>query len=191
MIRHPLLMIVAVCGAFGLTPAASAQSDWGVVLNGHAVHVNAEKHWNEDNWGLGFEKEFNSLGHWVTAAVANGFKDSMDNPSYMAGASVKRRFRMFSNHLYVDAGVVAFYMTRHDVRHNEPFPGVLPAVTFGSRHLAVNVTYMPGSVVDDVTHANSVDPAMSGVFFIQLKLDASLFGLGGRRSSGTIAEASE
>jgi antimicrobial peptide resistance and lipid A acylation protein PagP len=185
-----VLMMVAV-GAVGMTQTAQAQSDWGVVLNGHAVHVNAEKHWNEDNWGLGFEKEFNSSSHWVAAAVANGFKDSMDNPSYMAGASLKRRFRMFSDHLYFDAGIVAFYMTRHDVRHNEPFPGVLPAVTFGSRRIAVNVTYMPGSVVDDVTHADKIDPAMQGVFFIQLKLDASLFGLGAHRASGTFAQAAE
>jgi hypothetical protein len=190
MIRRAVVLVVAV-SALGITSAVHAQSDWAVVLNGHAVHVNAEKHWNEDNWGLGFEKEFNSSGHWVTAAVANGFRDSMDNPSYMVGASVKRRFRMFSDHLYFDAGVVAFYMTRHDVRHNEPFPGALPAVTFGSKHVAINVTYMPGSVVDDVTHANSVDPAMNGVFFIQVKFDASLFGVGGHRGSESVAQATE
>jgi hypothetical protein len=190
MIRHGALVIVSV-GAFAATQPVLAQSDWGVVLNGRAVHVNAEKHWNEDNWGLGFEKEFNSSGHWVTAAVANGFKDSMYNPSYMAGASIKRRFRMLSNRLYFDAGLVAFYMTRHDVRHNEPFPGALPAITFGSRRLAVNVTYMPGSVVDDVTHANRIDPAMDGVFFIQLKFDASLFGFGSHRTAGALARADE
>lgn len=190
MIRQVGLVIVAVA-AFGVTEPIRAQSNWGVVLNGHAVHVNAEKHWNEANWGLGFEKEFNSSGRWVSAAVANGFKDSLDNPSYMAGASLKRRFRMFENHFYFDAGIVAFYMTRHDVRHNEPFPGALPAMTFGARRVAVNVTYMPGSVVDEVTHANRVDPAMEGVFFIQVKLDASLFGFGSRRSAGAFAQADE
>jgi len=190
MIRHAAVVLVII-SAFSVARTVSAQSDWGVVVNGHAVHVNAEKHWNEDNWGLGFEKEFNSSSRWVAAAVANGFKDSMDEPSYMAGASIKRRFRMFSDHLYFDAGIVAFYMTRQDVRHNEPFPGALPAVTFGSRRFAVNVTYMPGSVVDDVTHANKVDPAMRGVFFIQLKLDASLFGFGGHRAAGTVAQTTE
>ena len=184
-------LVVTAAGALVVTQPAIAQSDWGVVLNGHAVHVNAEKHWNEDNWGLGFEKEFNSSGHWVTAAVANGFKDSMDNPSYMGGVSIKRRFRMFSDRFYFDAGVVGFLMTRHDVNHNAPFPGALPAMTFGARRVAVNVTYMPGSVVDDVTHANLLDPSIRGVFFIQLKLDASLFGLGGRRSAGTFAQADD
>ncbi len=35
--------------------------------------------------------------------------------------------------------------------------------------------------VDRVTSAQLVDPNMKGVFFIQLKLDASLFGFGGKR----------
>jgi hypothetical protein len=54
-------------------------------------------------------------------------------------------------------------------------------VTFGSKRVAVNVTYMPDGVVDRVTHANLTDPDMGGVLFLQLKLDASLFGFGGRR----------
>ena len=151
------------------------------MLNGRAVHVGAKKHWNEENWGLGFEHEFNSSGRWVKVALANGFKDSLDEPSYMAGGGIKRRFRMFSDDLYFDVGVVGFFMTREDVDHNRPFPGALPAVTFGSKRVAVNVTYMPEVVVDDVTHANLRDPDMNGVFFIQLKLDASLFGFGGRK----------
>jgi hypothetical protein len=165
-----------------LSRPIAAEGTWGIVLNGHAVHVNAEKHWNDDNWGLGFEKEFNSSARWVGAAVANAFKDSMDNPSYMAGGTIKRRFRMSSNHFYFDAGVVGFMMTRHNVNHNEPFPGALPTLTFGARRFAVNVTYMPGSAVEDVTHAKLLDPAISGVYFIQLKLDASLFGVGPKRA---------
>ena len=191
MTRHTAAFVLISLGEFGAGQPALAQSDWGVVLNGHAVHMNAEKHWNEDNWGLGFEKEFNSSGRWVTAAVANGFKDSMYNPSYMAGGTIKRRFRMFSDRLYFDAGLVGFLMTRHDVRHNAPFPGALPTMTFGSRRFAVNLTYMPASVVDDVTHANRVDPAMQGVFFIQFKLDASLFGFGPHRADGVLAQASD
>jgi hypothetical protein len=153
-----------------------AEGDWGIVINGRSVHLNAEKHWNEDNWGLGFEKELNSSSRWVATAVANGFKDSMDNPSYMAGMSIKRRFRAPSDHLYFDAGLVGFMMTRHDVRHDAPFPGVLPTITFGARHFAVNVTYMPGSAVDYVTHAKLLDPSITGVLFIQLKLPVGGFG---------------
>ncbi len=161
---------------------AQAQGDWDIVVNGRAVHVNAAQDWNEENWGLGFEHEFGSSSRWIKVALANGFKDSVGEPSYMAGGGLKRRFRMFSDNLYFDVGVVGFLMTREGVNNNQPFPGALPAVTFGSKRVAVNVTYMPPSVVDRVTKAFVTDPDMAGVFFLQLKLDASLFGFrGGQR----------
>jgi hypothetical protein len=167
--------------------AAFAQSDWGLVLNGRAIHVNAAKNWNEDNWGLGFEREFNSDGRWVKVVLANGFRDSVNKPSYMAGGGLKRRFRLMSDEMYVDLGIVGFMMTRADVNHNRPFPGALPAMTFGARHFAVNVTYMPEAVVDHVTKANLQDPQMRGVFFLQLRFDAALFGLAGRRAGQPLA----
>jgi hypothetical protein len=172
-------LVIATAGL--AANSAFAQSDWDVVVNGRAVHVNAERDWNEANWGLGFEKEFRSGGPWVKVVLANGFKDSVSEPSYMAGGGLKRRFRMFSDDLYFDVGIIGFLMTRGDVNHSQPFPGALPAMTFGSKHVAVNVTYLPDAAVDRVTHANLVDPQMHGLFFVQLKLDASLFGFGGGR----------
>jgi hypothetical protein len=163
--------------ALGSSASIQAQGgDWDVVLNGRSIHVGAKKKWNEDNWGIGVEREFNSSGRWVTVALANGFKDSLDEPSYMAGGSIKRRFRMSSDDWYFDVGVVCFIMTRADVDQHRPFPGALPAVTFGAKRVAVNVTYMPEVAVDSVTHQKLRDPEMDGVFFVQLKLDASLFG---------------
>jgi hypothetical protein len=111
-------------------------------------------------------------------ALANGFEDSMGNPSYMAGGGIKRRFYLRSDDFYVDLGGVAFLMTRENVNGNQPFPGVLPAATFGFKRVAVNVTYMPESIVDRVTSSKRHDPSLEGVFFLQLKLDASLFGFG-------------
>jgi hypothetical protein len=175
-----LLTTVAVFCAGLPGGRALAQSDWDVVLNGRSVHINADREWNEDNWGLGIEHEFNSSSRWVKVALANGFKDSTGQPSYMAGGGLKRRFRMFSDSLYFDVGVVGFLMTREGVNHNQPFPGALPAVTFGSKRVAVNVTYMPDSIVDRVTKANLSDPNMAWVLFVQLKLDSSLFGFRGR-----------
>jgi hypothetical protein len=181
MIYRAYLSALVVVAAVVAGPLAQAQGDWDVVVNGRAVHVNAEREWNEENWGLGFEKEFNSGSRWVKVALANGFKDSIGESSYMAGGGLKRRFRLFSDDLYIDVGVVGFLMSRKDVNDSRPFPGALPAVTIGTRRVAVNLTYMPDSVVDRVTHANLTDPAMNGVFFSQLKLDAGLFGFGGRR----------
>jgi hypothetical protein len=190
MNRDTWISVVAAVVALGTTVSIQAQGDWDVVVNGRAVHVGAKKPWNEQNWGLGFEREFDSSGRWVKVALANGFKDSLEHPSYMAGGGIKRRF-LFSDDLYVDVGVVGFFMTRKDVDHNRPFPGALPAVTFGSKRVAVNVTYMPDIVVDRVTNVKLRDPDMDGVFFIQLKLDASLFGFGGRRQMLAAATENE
>jgi hypothetical protein len=172
--------IAGVLAAFCHTAAAQSNGSWDVVLNGRAVHVNAARHWNEDNWGLGVEHEFATTSPWVKVALANGFKDSMGNPSYMAGGGIKRRFTMGSQDFYVDLGGIAFMMTRQNVNRNEPFPGVLPAATFGFKRVALNMTYLPEAVVDRVTNSKKHDPSMEGVFFLQLKLDASLFGLGRR-----------
>jgi hypothetical protein len=190
MNRDTWISVVAAVVALCTTVSIQAQGDWDVVVNGRAVHVGAKKPWNEQNWGLGFEREFDSSGRWVKVALANGFKDSLEHPSYMAGGGIKRRF-LFSDDLYVDVGVVGFFMTRKDVDHNRPFPGALPAVTFGSKRVAVNVTYMPDIVVDRVTNVKLRDPDMDGVFFIQLKLDASLFGFGGRRQMLAAATENE
>jgi hypothetical protein len=181
MDNRALWAAAAVVGCGVLMDDARAQGDWDVVLNGRSIHMNAAKEWNEDNWGLGIEREFDTGSRWVKVAVANGFKDSLGEPSYMAGGGVKRRFRLVSDDFYVDLGVIAFLMTRDDVKNNQPFPGVLPAMTVGGKRIAVNFTYLPGSVVDRVTSARLRDPQLDGVLFIQLKLDASLFGVGGRR----------
>lgn len=177
MQRSTWIVCLAVVLA-SLCHNASAQSEgaWDVVLNGRAVHMNAARNWNEDNWGLGFEREFASTSPWVKVALANGFKDSMGNPSYMAGGGIKRRFNVGSNDFYVDVGGIAFVMTRENVNGDRPFPGMLPAATFGFKRIALNLTYLPESVADRVTKSRRYDPSMRGVFFLQLKLDASLFG---------------
>jgi hypothetical protein len=171
--------------------AAQPDSAWDVVLNGRAVHINAAENWNEENWGIGIEREFSSTGPWIKVALANAFDDSMGNPSYMAGGGLKRRFHIRSDDFYVDVGAVAFFMTRDGVNGNDPFPGVLPAATFGFKRVALNLTYMPETIVDRVTNTSMHDPSMEGVFFLQLKLDASLFGLGRRNGQWLAQESPE
>ena len=186
--RHATrICLAAALACLSHTAAAQSAGGWDVILNGRAVHMNADKDWNEDNWGLGIEHEFSSTGRWVKVAMANGFQDSVGDPSYMAGGGIKRRFRFGSENFYTDLGGVAFLMTRESVNGGKPFPGLLPAATFGFKRVAVNVTYMPESVVNDVTHSHKYDPSMHGVFFLQLKLDASLFGFG-RRGRPFLAE---
>ena len=184
-----IVCFVGALTAFCHNAAAQSNGAWDVVLNGRAVHMNATHQWNEDNWGLGVEREFASSSPWVKVALANGFKDSVGDPSYMAGGGIKRRFSLHSDDFYVDLGGVAFLMTREQVNGNKPFPGVLPAATFGFKRVAVNLTYMPEVVADRVTSSKKHDPSMEGVFFVQLKLDASLFGFG-RRNRAWLAQSS-
>jgi hypothetical protein len=173
---------IALSGLLSSQPAAA--QDWNVVLNGKAIHVNSSKKWNEDNWGLGFEREFDDHSRWVKVALANGFLDSDSQMSYMAGGGIKRRFRLraLGSDTYVDLGAVGFLMTRQDVNDDKPFPGVLPALTVGTRDFAVNMTYMPAGIADRYTHVRNADPTISGILFIQFKLSPSMFGFGSRHT---------
>lgn len=161
----------------------AAAQDWSVIVNGKAIHVNSSRDWNERNWGLGLEREFDTQSRWVKVALVNGFKDSQDAMSYMAGGGLKRRFRLDSlaDHLYFDVGVVGFLMTREDVNDNKPFPGLLPAMTIGTRRVALNITYLSQGMMDSATNVTRVDPTVSGLLFLQLKLDPSLLGFGPKR----------
>jgi antimicrobial peptide resistance and lipid A acylation protein PagP len=178
--RTRIVGLTVLIVSFAFSANAQSNGAWDVVVNGRAVHMNAARNWNEENWGLGLEREFATESRWIKVALANGFQDSMGNPSYMAGGGIKRRFRLRSDDFYVDVGGIAFLMTRENVNRNEPFPGLLPAATFGFKRVALNLTYLPESVADRVTSSRRHDPSMQGVFFLQLKLDASLFGFGNR-----------
>lgn len=167
---------------FLLFGAAAKAQNWDVVLNGKAIHLNSSKDWNEENWGLGFEREFDRQARWVKVAVGNAFVDSNEEMSYMAGGGIKRRFRPGSigNGLYVDVGVIGFMMSRefHDGTHT--FPGLLPALTVGSRRMALNLTYLPQEWANKATNMSRSDPTADGIIFLQLKFDARMLGFGRR-----------
>ena len=174
---------LAVVGLLAPMFVCSAQAgEWDIVLNGKAIHLDADKDWNESNWGLGFEHEFNPESRWVRLVLANGFVDSDDAMSYMAGGGIKRRFRLpiGERRLHMDLGAVGFFMTRHDVGNNEPFPGILPAFSVGSRSVSVNMTYLPGQIAEQVAHARTADPNLDGILFIQFKVNSRLFRPGSR-----------
>lgn len=180
MRTRTLAFLTVVLAWTGFGGAASAQ-DWSLVLNGKSIHVNSSKDWNERNWGLGMEREFDTQSRWVKVALVNGFKDSQNEMSYMAGGGIKRRFRLrgISDELYVDLGVVGFLMTRDDVNDNRPFPGLLPAMTVGTDRMALNVTFLSERMMDSATNVTRVDPTVSGLVFLQLKLHPSMLGFGG------------
>ncbi len=157
------------------TPCHAA--NWDVVLNGKAFHINSERNWNEDNWGLGFEREFASHKRWVPFAVGNGFRDSMNHMSYMGGGGIKRRFRPggWMGNLHIDLGVVGFLMKRQNIRGGDPFLGMLPVVSVGNDRAALNITYLPHTAVSSITNGRRLDPNMDGVVFLQAKLNLGYF----------------
>lgn len=157
----------------GLMVSASAAlaGEFSAVLNGRSIHLGANEEWNENNLGLGFEYQFASESRWRTRLMANGFQDSTENMSYMAGGGLHRnlyatdRLRGF----YVDAGLSAFLMTREDVDGGRPFPGILPTLTIGNQYLGMNLTYLPKQAVEKFTATRMQDQSTDGIVFLQFK----------------------
>lgn len=179
---HSCFARLAIVGwlAFGMIGSATA-GQWDVVVNGKSFHVDGDREWNESNWGLGFEHEFNPEARWVKLALGSGFRDSEDEMSYMGGGGLKRRFRLpvGERRVHVDLGAIGFVMTRQDVDGNKPFPGILPAFSVGTRQFAVNLTYLPGQFAESIAHARTADPNLDGIVFMQFKFNSRLFGFGG------------
>ena len=165
-----LVYIVALIVALSSSPAMAGK--FSAVVNGKSYHVNSTYDWNENNFGLGIEHEFDSVSAWRTTVMANGFRDSTDNMSYMAGAGLHRRL-FETNQLsgfYVYAGLNAFIMTRDDVENSKPFPGILPSVSIGNEKVGFNLTYLPRQAVEVTAQSEIVDPTISGILFVQFKV---------------------
>jgi hypothetical protein len=164
------ICLLAIIVTLQTSPAMAGKSS--AVLNGRSYHFNSTYDWNEDNFGLGLEHEFESESAWRTTIMANGFRDSTDNMTYMAGAGLHRQ--LFSTDrmsgFYVYAGLNAFIMAREDVENSKPFPGILPSVSIGNEKIGFNLTYLPRQAVEVTTQAEIVDPTISGILFIQFKV---------------------
>ena len=169
------LSLLAMVLALQTSPANAGSSS--VVVNGKSYHFDSTYEWNENNLGLGIEHKFNSNSAWLTTVMANGFRDSTDNMSYMVGGGLHRR--LFETHrlgqFYITAGLNAFVMTRKDVNNNRPFPGVLPSVSFGNEMVGFNLSYMPKMALEETLGMKVADPTLSGILFLQLKLNMNLF----------------
>lgn len=170
-----LFVLVALLTSLPLSSAIAGQ--WSAVINGKSHHINASYDWNEDNYGLGAEYEFTSESRWKKIALVNGFRDSANKMSYMAGAGLHRRLLKTDrlSGFYLDAGINAFLMTREDVNDSRPFPGVLPSLSFGNRYAGFNLTYLPRQAVQEMVNAEIVDPTISGIIFMQFKVRINQF----------------
>ena len=173
ILNTALLTVIAL---LIVLPASSARAgDFNAIINGRSVHVGATEDWNENNLGLGLEYQFSSNSRWKKQVMFNGFKDSNEDMSYMAGAGLHRTLIASErlNGFYVDAGINAFVMTRTDVNDNRPFPGAAPSLTFGNRNMGFNLTYLPVKAVERMFDLQMIDDTVSGIFFVQFKVGIS------------------
>jgi hypothetical protein len=161
-LRRVVYLIAALILAT-VAPGAGA-GELNLLVNGIAKHVDvpAGTTFNERNWGAGLQYDFDRTeDNWVPFLTASGFKDSYSDMSYYAGVGMMRRFDIAPklDNLHFDIGGVAFLMTRKTYKDNDPFPGVLPALTIGTTHVSVNITYVP-----------KVHPKLVPLWFFQLKI---------------------
>jgi len=164
------IIIATLLLALSASPALAGK--FNAVVNGKSYHFNSSYDWNEDNYGFGIEHEFEQKSAWKKVAMANGFRDSTNNTSYMAGAGLHRRIFETDrlSGFYVYAGLNAFLMTRDDVNGSKPFPGILPSISVGNDKVGFNLTYMPRKAVEEATNSTAVDPTLSGILFLQFKV---------------------
>lgn len=163
-----ILATLLLLSPFSTASAGSMQA----VFNGKSYHIDSDYDWNESNYGFGIEYEFEPRSRWIKTVVANGFQDSQDNTSFMVGAGLHRRLLdgdRFAE-FYVDAGLTAFVMTRDDINNEKPFLGALPSLTVGNRYVGLNLSYVPRYAVRDFARADTRDPDITGVVFLQFKL---------------------
>lgn len=170
-----LVSLLAILFALQTSPAMAGTSS--LVINGKSYHFNSTYEWNENNVGLGIEHKFDSSSAWLTTVMANGFRDSTNNMSYMVGGGLHRRLYETDKlgRFYITAGLNAFVMTRSDVNNNRPFPGILPSVSLGNEKVGINLTYMPKLALEKTVGMEVADPTLSGILFMQFKFNMSLF----------------
>ena len=123
---------------------ATIADELHLVVSGTALHIGSNN-LNEKNYGLGFEYDFEERDNWIRFLTGASFKDSNDQTSKYFGIGTKRRFRLGPepDSWHIDAGALAFVMTRKDNRNNMPFLGALPFASIGNDWAAVNLTYVP------------------------------------------------
>jgi hypothetical protein len=164
------LIVASLLLSLASAPALAGKTS--AVVNGRSYHFDSSYDWNENNTGLGIEYQFKQKSAWRKVVMANGFRDSTNNMSYMAGAGLQRR--IYETHklggFYVYAGLNAFVMTRDDVNNSEPFPGILPNISVGNDKVGFNLTYLPKATIEKTTNADVVDPTLSGILFLQFKV---------------------
>jgi len=173
IIKTARLTLLALLSTLPLSLANAGEL--ATVINGKSFHIGASQEWNEANYGLGLEYTFKRDSRWKPRLMANGFRDSNEDMSYMVGGGLHRNLYATDRlkGLYIDAGINAFIMTRTDVNDNQPFPGALPSLTVGNRYVGINLTYLPKAMVNKMYDGQMADESIRGIVFLQFKVNVS------------------
>ena len=99
----------------------------------------------ENPGGVGIGRGlYDSDGDWH-GLYAMGFQDSHHKPAWMGGYGYKTFWRPGeSGDWKVGVGYTVFLMTRTDIAHYTPFPGILPVASVSYRNFNVETAYLPG-----------------------------------------------
>ena len=82
---------IGLLALFVALPLHSAKAGGlSAVINGKSFHLGARQEFNEENVGLGVEYQFPTETRWKKVVMANGFRDSDEEMSYMAGFGLHR-----------------------------------------------------------------------------------------------------
>lgn len=129
---------------------AYSHGDLEIYLPLHTHHLrsaySAEKiaTYQENPFGLGIGRGlYNEKGNWE-GVYAMGFQDSHFKPQYQAGYIWKRIWRPAED-IRLGLGYTAFLMSRTDVFHYKPFPGIVPVASAAYKNLSLETTFIPGA----------------------------------------------
>lgn len=101
------------------------------------------RQYDEAPLGIGYGRsKFDRDGDWHGLYVM-GFHDSHYKPNYMAGYAYQTFWRPAPD-WRLGVGASAFLMTRPDIGHYVPFPGVLPVGSLSYRNFSLETAYLPG-----------------------------------------------
>jgi LPS-assembly protein len=133
-------------------PVANAYIDgaFEVLLPLYTYHLrkaySADKiaHFQEKPWGLGFGSGlYNEKGNYQ-GVYAMGFQDSHFKPQWQAGYTWKAIWRPVDD-FRLGLGYTAFLMSRTDLAHYIPFPGIVPVASLAYKNLNLETTFVPGA----------------------------------------------
>lgn len=113
--------------------------------------------------GLGMALRKDIPGHWQPYALAAGFDDSFHNPTWLAGAGLRRHWDF--GPVRAQIGGLAAIIQRPDINQGSPFPGVVPIVGIGMGPITLEATFIPRIKALDDERTRMIGNGMPVAFF--------------------------